>query len=139
LDAGDGHPDRDQAKRDWQHLIGRVTYIGEQSLALHSLKFRSWPSTGVRQCPSRDLRVHVISCNPCAFSALAYSIDLVPVQFTQRIVTMPTSRRDFIKQAAILSGIGATGLFPESIRRAMAIEPQPGSTFLDAEHIVVLM
>ncbi len=52
---------------------------------------------------------------------------------------MSTSRRDFIKQAAILSGIGATGLFPESIRRAMAIEPQPGTTFLDAEHIVILM
>ena len=52
---------------------------------------------------------------------------------------MPTSRRDFIKQAAMLSGIGATGLFPESIRRAMAIEPQPGTTFLDAEHIVILM
>src|SRR5271170_4619242 len=52
---------------------------------------------------------------------------------------MSTSRRDFIKQAAILSGIGATGLFPDSIRRAMAIEPQPGSTFLDAEHIVILM
>ena len=52
---------------------------------------------------------------------------------------MPSSRRDFIKQAAILSGIGATGLLPESIRRAMAIEPQPGTTFLDAEHIVILM
>jgi phospholipase C len=52
---------------------------------------------------------------------------------------MHTSRRDFIKQAAMLSGIGATGLFPESIRRAMAIEPQPGTTFLDAEHIVILM
>ena len=52
---------------------------------------------------------------------------------------MATSRRDFIKQAAVLSGIGATGLFPESIRRAMAIEPQPGTTFLDAEHIVILM
>ena len=47
--------------------------------------------------------------------------------------------RDFIKQAALLSGIGATGLFPESIRRALAIEPQPGTTFLDAEHIVILM
>ena len=52
---------------------------------------------------------------------------------------MSTSRRDFIKQAATLSGIGATGLIPESIRRAMAIEPQPGTTFLDAEHIVILM
>ncbi len=52
---------------------------------------------------------------------------------------MPTSRRDFIKHAAMLSGIGATGLLPESIRRAMAIEPQPGTTYLDAEHIVILM
>ena len=52
---------------------------------------------------------------------------------------MPTSRRDFLKQAAILSGAGATGLFPESIRRAMAIEPLPGTSYLDAEHIVVLM
>ena len=52
---------------------------------------------------------------------------------------MSTSRRDFIKQAAMLSGIGATELFTESIRRAMAIEPQPGTTFLDAEHIVILM
>ncbi len=52
---------------------------------------------------------------------------------------MPTSRRDFIKQAAMLSGIGATGLFTESIRRTMAIEPQPGTTYLDAEHIVILM
>jgi phospholipase C len=52
---------------------------------------------------------------------------------------MQTSRRDFIKQAAMLSGIGAIGLFTESIERAMAIEPEPGTTFLDAEHIVVLM
>ncbi len=52
---------------------------------------------------------------------------------------MPTSRRDFIKQAAMFSGIGATGLFTESIGRAMAIEPQPGTTYLDAEHIVILM
>jgi phospholipase C len=52
---------------------------------------------------------------------------------------MPTTRRDFIKQAALSSGIGATALFTESIRRAMAIEPQPGTTYLDAEHIVILM
>lgn len=52
---------------------------------------------------------------------------------------MPTSRREFIKQAAILTGVGAMATFPESIRRAMAIEPQPGTTVLDAEHIVILM
>ena len=37
---------------------------------------------------------------------------------------------------------GATGLsyvFPESIQRAMAINPEKGSTYLDAEHIVILM
>lgn len=52
---------------------------------------------------------------------------------------MSTTRRDFLKAAAILSGIGATGVLPESIRRALAIEPAPGSTFLDAEHVVILM
>ncbi|MEC5146571.1 phospholipase C, phosphocholine-specific [Chitinophaga sp. 212800010-3] len=50
------------------------------------------------------------------------------------------NRRDFIKKAALLSG--AAGVFsalPASIQRAMAIDPKPGSTFLDAEHIVILM
>jgi phospholipase C len=50
------------------------------------------------------------------------------------------NRRDFIKKAALLSG--AAGVFsalPASIQRAMAIDPRPGTTFLDAEHIVVLM
>ncbi|MFX1707640.1 phospholipase C, phosphocholine-specific [Chitinophaga sp. CC14] len=50
------------------------------------------------------------------------------------------NRRDFIKKAALLSG--AAGVFsalPASIQRAMAIDPKPGTTFLDAEHIVVLM
>ncbi len=52
---------------------------------------------------------------------------------------MSPSRRDFFKQASMLSGGGVLGLFSESIQRAMAIEPQAGTTFLDAEHIVVLM
>lgn len=50
------------------------------------------------------------------------------------------SRRNFLKKAALLSG--ATGLYsvlPASIQKAMAIDPQPGSTFLDAEHVVFLM
>ncbi|MCW3467348.1 phosphocholine-specific phospholipase C [Chitinophaga nivalis] len=50
------------------------------------------------------------------------------------------NRRDFIKKAALLSG--AAGVFsalPGSIQRALAIDPRPGSTFLDAEHIVILM
>jgi len=50
------------------------------------------------------------------------------------------SRRDFLKFAAMISGAaGVAGTLPESIQRAYAIEPAPGSAFLDAEHIVILM
>ncbi|HRQ87303.1 MAG TPA: alkaline phosphatase family protein, partial [Bacteroidia bacterium] len=49
-------------------------------------------------------------------------------------------RRDFIKKAMLLSGAaGWSGLVPESISRAMAIDPAADSTYLDAEHIVILM
>lgn len=52
---------------------------------------------------------------------------------------MPT-RRNFLKFAALLSGAsGIAGFLPDSIRRALAIEPEAGSTWLDAEHIVILM
>jgi phospholipase C len=50
------------------------------------------------------------------------------------------SRREFIKKASLLSG--AAGIFqalPASIQRAIAIDPQAGTTFLDAEHVVILM
>lgn len=50
------------------------------------------------------------------------------------------TRRDFIKKAALLSGAaGVAGTLPGSIQRALAIDPHPGTTFHDAEHIVVLM
>jgi len=50
------------------------------------------------------------------------------------------SRRNFLKQAALLSGSTAmANLLPGSIQRALAIDPAPGSTYLDAEHIVILM
>jgi phospholipase C len=50
------------------------------------------------------------------------------------------TRRDFLKVAAMLSGAaGVSGFIPNSIRRAFAIEPEPGSTYIDAEHIVILM
>jgi phospholipase C len=50
------------------------------------------------------------------------------------------SRRDFLKKAALLAaGGGMTGLLPASIQRAFAIDPAPGSTYLDAEHVVILM
>lgn len=51
-----------------------------------------------------------------------------------------SSRRDFLKQASLLSA--GTGLFhtmPASIAKALAIDPAAGSTFLDAEHVVILM
>src|SRR5262245_46961000 len=46
------------------------------------------------------------------------------------------NRRDFLKKAAALAGAGAV---PAVIQRALAIEPAKGSTFYDAEHVVILM
>jgi len=53
---------------------------------------------------------------------------------------MTDTRREFIKKASLLTG--AAGLFsvmPLSIQRAMAIDAAPGSTFMEAEHVVFLM
>lgn len=50
------------------------------------------------------------------------------------------TRREFLRKSLLLSG--ATGLatvMPSSIQKALAIDPATGSTFLDAEHIVILM
>ncbi|MCF0065309.1 phospholipase C, phosphocholine-specific [Dyadobacter chenwenxiniae] len=50
------------------------------------------------------------------------------------------SRRDFLKKAALLTGTGAmANMLPPVIQRALAINPEPGSTFYDAEHVVFLM
>jgi phospholipase C len=49
------------------------------------------------------------------------------------------TRRDFLKKAILLSGAGLSYMFPESIQRAMAINPEKGSSYLDAEHVVILM
>src|SRR5687767_5445230 len=46
------------------------------------------------------------------------------------------SRRDFLKKATALAAGGAC---PAAIQKALAIDPAPGSTFLDAEHVVILM
>lgn len=50
------------------------------------------------------------------------------------------SRRSFLKRAAMVAGAAgvATGV-PEAIQKAFAIDPTPGSTWKDAEHIVILM
>jgi phospholipase C len=50
------------------------------------------------------------------------------------------NRRDFLKKATVLaSGAGMLNILPASILKARAINPAPGSTFMDAEHIVLLM
>lgn len=50
------------------------------------------------------------------------------------------SRREFLKKAALLSSLGGVaGLLPPSIQRAFAIDPPAGTTYLDAEHVVILM
>jgi phospholipase C len=49
------------------------------------------------------------------------------------------TRRDFLKKSALLSGAGMWAALAGSIERAVAIAPDPGTTFLDAEHVVILM
>lgn len=53
---------------------------------------------------------------------------------------MMENRRDFIKKASLLTGaIGLSSILPASIQRALAINPELGTTFMDAEHVVFLM
>ncbi len=49
------------------------------------------------------------------------------------------TRREFLKKAMLLSGAAGMATLPPSILKALAIDPDAGSTFLDAEHIVFLM
>ncbi|MCX2573758.1 phosphocholine-specific phospholipase C [Pedobacter sandarakinus] len=50
------------------------------------------------------------------------------------------SRRDFLKKATLLAGSAGVGVvFPNAVLKAMAINPEIGSTYQDAEHIVFLM
>ncbi len=50
------------------------------------------------------------------------------------------TRRDFLKLAASLSGAaGLSAVLPRAIQKAHAIAPEPGTTYLDAEHVVILM
>lgn len=50
------------------------------------------------------------------------------------------SRRDFFKKA-LLFGAGSSflGALPASIQKAFAIDPAKGTSYLDAEHVVILM
>ncbi len=49
------------------------------------------------------------------------------------------NRRDFLKAAALGSASVVCSGFPAAIARAATIDPAEGTTFLDAEHVVVLM
>lgn len=50
------------------------------------------------------------------------------------------TRREFLKKAILASGaVGISQFLPPVIQEAFAINPEPGSTYLDAEHIVLLM
>lgn len=49
------------------------------------------------------------------------------------------TRREFFRNAAQLSAGAVTATLLGSVERAFAIEPPAGSTYLDAEHVVVLM
>lgn len=50
------------------------------------------------------------------------------------------TRRDFLKEASLLAGgMGLWSSLPASVQKALAINPAPGTTFEDAEHIVFLM
>jgi phospholipase C len=50
-----------------------------------------------------------------------------------------TRRQFFIEAAQRLGGAGLAAALLASVQEAAAIEAEPGSTFLDAEHVVVLM
>ncbi|MHC5361716.1 phosphocholine-specific phospholipase C [Myroides sp. LJL110] len=53
---------------------------------------------------------------------------------------MSSTRRDFIKISSLFaSGLSFNSVMPSSIARALSIEPEKGSSFLDAEHVVFLM
>src|SRR3954463_5507257 len=50
------------------------------------------------------------------------------------------TRRAFVRRAAALSaGAFGLGAVPEAIARALTIDPPKGTTFRDAEHVVILM
>ena len=49
------------------------------------------------------------------------------------------TRREFLIGATLFSGAKFSHGLLNPIEKAMAIEPSPGSSYLDAEHVVILM
>ncbi|WP_317194850.1 twin-arginine translocation signal domain-containing protein [Algoriphagus pacificus] len=53
---------------------------------------------------------------------------------------MNESRREFLKKSALLTGAaGLWQVLPSSIEKAMAISPDPGTTYENAKHVIMLM
>lgn len=49
-------------------------------------------------------------------------------------------RRTFVQKSSILmAGLGTSGIIHPAIRKAFSIAPEKNSTYLDAEHVIVLM
>src|SRR5436309_1727646 len=48
-----------------------------------------------------------------------------------------STRREFLRRAAAMAG--GTGAFLSAIERAYAIDPPQGTSYTDAEHVVILM
>ena len=62
------------------------------------------------------------------------------LSFAWEIIAEMSTRRDFFRQAAVLAGsAGSVSTLLASIERAAEIDPPEGSSFLDAEHVVILM
>lgn len=50
------------------------------------------------------------------------------------------TRRNVLRNGLLMAGaVGGQSLLPGVVERALAITPDPGTTFLDAEHVVILM
>lgn len=73
-----------------------------------------------------NIRVHAI-CHTPPHGGHA------PVEHTM------TTRRNFLKYALLSGAAATTATLPAAIQRAFAIAPNPGTTWLDAEHVVILM
>jgi phospholipase C len=80
---------------------------------------------------------HYFFLTSCAFSWITKSYCCCFI-FTANSLFMDT-RREFLKKMTMLSGMAGMASLQPSILRALAIDPEAGSTYLDAEHIILLM
>src|SRR5690606_27464371 len=110
--------------------------------------YRACPVAYQRQSTfRRRLRVGArsrapVGCCPrrAGISGVGNLVKFSDSRYFNTIRSMTENRRDFLKKLTILAGAtGMAGTIPPAIQRALAIRPAPGSTYLDAEHIVILM